>query len=125
MKRYIPTEQSIKSLLQTTRTQRESLTIGLRDQKVELWRDSPSAKRQGARHRHKTVNRTVHFIYFDADTHHWIGSVHRGQTDWQKVVWDNSLKKWQEVREDDEAEMVSISKEEYNRLKQQQDSNKE
>ena len=119
MKRYIPAEQSINSLLQTTRTPRESLTIGLRDQRVELARNSPSAQQRAARHTHKTVNRTVHFIYFDSETHRWIGNVHRNQTDWQKVAWNNARKKWQEVHEDDEAEMVSISREEYNQLKQQ------
>ena len=58
--RWMPTAEEIERLLIDTSTQRDALALVLRNQKVRMHR--PAKPNQ--RYPFKTVNRTVHYIYF-------------------------------------------------------------
>ena len=85
--RWTPTDREIERLLIDTGTQRESLALVLRQQKVEIERDNP-------RNRHKTVTRNVHFVYFNPETQRWTGQIHRNQTEWEDVAFRTQDRKW-------------------------------
>ena len=91
--RWTPTESKIERLLIDTSTQRDNLSVVLRNQKVSIRR--PAKPNQ--RYPFKNVNRNVHFVYFDSDTQMWTGQIHRNQTEWQYVEFDPKHKNWKEL----------------------------
>ena len=90
--RWHPTEAQIERLLIDTRTHRDALALVLRNQKVSVRR-----ARQNMGYSHKTVTRIVHFVYFNPDTRIWTGQIHRDQTEWQIVQFDQPRKIWRKI----------------------------
>ncbi len=86
--RWQPTEAQIERLLIDTGNHRDALALVLRNQKVSITR-----QRSGR----KTVNRNVHFIYFDSGTREWKGQIHRDKNEWQIVQFDQPRKIWREI----------------------------
>ena len=88
--RWIPTEREINRLLSDTDSRRSELALVLRGQKVEIERENP-------KNRHKTVTRNVHIVYFNPETQHWTGQIHRNQTEWENVAFRTEDSKWYPV----------------------------
>ena len=88
-----PTEQEINRLLTDTDSRRSELEIVLRNQKVSL----PDQYRPP---KFKNVKRNVHFVYYNPVRNRWTGQIHRNQTEWEPVEFNNHRAVWEVILPD-------------------------